>query len=200
MIRLLVLSNCLIFGAVCGSFSVAKATPARPGSDVIVVRIVGDITEEKADRWTAEIKAAGRSPVVVEFDSLGGSIKGASKMRSALLRTKSICVVTEKAASAALMALQGCQKRLMLPDARLIGHAPHWESTDGGADKLREISEEFALACTYRSKVTVEEWFTRTQGDGFWWMNAEAAVEKGFADVLAPSFRDVVEAVRRASK
>jgi ATP-dependent protease ClpP protease subunit len=153
-------------------------------------RIEGEIGWEATAGGLASFLAANRGrPVEIVFNSPGGLATEGAAMKAELEKHgRAIGIVRGISASAASLALMGCDRIVMHPDAFLMIHEPS-AGTWGAADDHRKAAEVldlmtgvYADGYARRAKMDKEKALELMAAET--WMDAEMAVDLGFADMI----------------
>lgn len=130
------------------------------------------------------------SDIVLEVNSNGGLVTVGSEIYTALKSYKGhVTVVTGMAASAASVAIMGADKVVISPTAQIMIHKALLTNVFGNSDDLEKAvnalkSSDKAIINAYVSKTGLSEKqiFEMMKNETF--MNAQEAVDKGFADEI----------------
>lgn len=133
----------------------------------------------------------GTGPVTIWINSPGGDVTAAAQMYDMIMDYKGDVTgkITGMAASAATIVAMACDTLLISPTAMMMIHKPS-TYTDGNADDLKEAIKilnevEESIINAYEAKTMLpREQIAKLMSNGGTWMNANKAIELGFADGL----------------
>jgi ATP-dependent protease ClpP protease subunit len=152
-----------------------------------------------------EAVEAKADAIMVIINSPGGEIT-ASRLLYWMFRLSPIpvyCITTDRAASGAFWALEGCTYRSMTEDAQLMTHEPfvvtnvplRRQDLREAADELDASVEKMAEECSYRLAITSKQ-FKERIAESDWWMDKDEALKVKAVDGVhtdADAFVDYVK-------
>ncbi len=167
------------------------------------VFLVGEVNDESCNDLIKELlymEAQDDSkPITLFINSPGGDVTSGLGLYNTIRLMKSpvTAVVTGIAASMGSILLLACDadKRLMLPDSRIMIHDASWGHRDMGGmkpweiqeelDQLKKINERLVSIIAERTGKTVKEVAKVTKADSYF--DAKAAIDFGLASTVIDS-------------
>lgn len=159
---------------------------------------LGPINYDSAEKLADEIGRCKGQPVTIEINSPGGQVFAGIAIQKTIERHDApvVCVVDGMAASAAFVALQACDYRVMTPRSILMAHQAatqaggQSEDLGNARDVLAAIDRSMALFCSKRMGIAVEDFERRIAGGREWWFSLTDALHFGAVDREVDSVKE----------
>lgn len=179
----------------------------NPESDEPIMEWIGNVLDNDSNlegsingflfaKEIAILDEMGKDCIKIYINSDGGSVKAGYTIATNILRAKTPIYgyVGGFALSIAGDCFQACDKRYMLPFSSLMIHNPAIKDSDTTVEEsqfLNWIKDSIIKMLCLKTKLSGKE--VSDMMDAETWMDAETAVEKGFADEVL-NFGEKVEA------
>ncbi|MCN7823459.1 Clp protease ClpP [Escherichia coli] len=164
-------------------------------AELLIYGYIGEFDEVSSSDIVNKLKDISSNTISVKINSYGGSVFTAQAILSSLKRHKAnITVYIDGiAASAATIIAMAGDKIIIPSNAMMMIHNP-WTFAAGDADELRDIAEMMdkirnSILSAYKEKTGLSEDKLIELMDQETWLNAEEAVELGFADEVEKPMR-----------
>ncbi|NAH85837.1 Clp protease ClpP, partial [Escherichia coli] len=164
-------------------------------AELLIYGYIGEFDEVSSSDIVNKLKDISSNAINVKINSYGGSVFTAQAILSSLKRHKAnITVYIDGiAASAATIIAMAGDKVVIPSNAMMMIHNP-WTFAAGDADELRDIAEMMdkirdSILSAYKEKTGLSEDKLIELMDQETWLNAEEAVELGFADEVEKPMR-----------
>lgn len=155
----------------------------------------GEITEESADATARAIRGCEGHEILIEFNSLGGSVFAAMEIQRAIERHDRpvSCIADGPVMSAAFVTFQSCAHRYVTDRAILMAHEASLgargqsQEFSNAADALRVVNWTMAEHCARRMGISHEEFAARVANGQEWHFSQADALRFHAADDPADS-------------